>query len=67
MGSTRKEELYLASMVLKVPVQQVKVVDHPDILDGFGKVWNSNLLAKIIDEEVHSNAIDLKATGSYFI
>lgn len=31
MGSIRKEELYLASAVLKIPAQQVKVLDHPDL------------------------------------
>lgn len=59
IGNIRKEELYLASVVLKVPSQKVKVVDHPDLQDGFHKVWNCNLLETIIKEEVDSNAIDV--------
>ncbi|XP_048330377.2 uncharacterized protein LOC107419488 isoform X2 [Ziziphus jujuba] len=51
-GNIRKEELYEACAVLKVPLQQVKVMDHPDLQDGFGKVWNHNLLADIIKAEV---------------
>ncbi|XP_058219094.1 uncharacterized protein LOC131329750 isoform X2 [Rhododendron vialii] len=62
MGNIRKEELYQASAVLKIPVQQVKILDHPDFQDGFGKVWNCELLASIIDEEIRSHAIDLIIT-----
>ncbi|XP_042046176.1 probable N-acetylglucosaminyl-phosphatidylinositol de-N-acetylase isoform X3 [Salvia splendens] len=47
MGSVRKEELELASVVLK---------------DGFGNVWNWDLLASIIDEETHTHSIDLIIT-----
>ncbi|PRQ18206.1 putative N-acetylglucosaminylphosphatidylinositol deacetylase [Rosa chinensis] len=38
-GNTRKEELYQASAILKVPYQHVKILDHPDLQDGFGKLW----------------------------
>ncbi|KAK6123797.1 hypothetical protein DH2020_042466 [Rehmannia glutinosa] len=62
MGSIRKEELYLASAVLKIPIHQVKVLDHPDLQDGFGKVWNSNLLASIIDNETRTYSVDLIIT-----
>ncbi|KAI8022376.1 N-acetylglucosaminyl-phosphatidylinositol de-N-acetylase [Camellia lanceoleosa] len=62
MGNIRKEELYQASAVLKVPPQQVKILDHPDLQDGFGKVWSCDLLARIIEEEILSHAIDLIIT-----
>ncbi|KAL8042787.1 hypothetical protein ABFX02_09G075700 [Erythranthe guttata] len=62
MGNIRKEELYLASAVLKIPTKQVKVLDHPDFQDGFGKVWDSNLLASIIDKETRLHSIDLVIT-----
>ncbi|XP_028070329.1 probable N-acetylglucosaminyl-phosphatidylinositol de-N-acetylase isoform X4 [Camellia sinensis] len=62
MGNIRKEELYQASAVLKVPLQQVKILDHPDLQDGFGKVWSCDLLARIIEEEILSHAIDLIIT-----
>ncbi|KAL6280044.1 hypothetical protein ACE6H2_016925 [Prunus campanulata] len=61
-GITRKEELYQASAILKVPHQQVKVLDHPDLQDGFGEVWNHNILALIIEEEINSYGIDLIIT-----
>ncbi|KAM7524974.1 hypothetical protein LguiA_014876 [Lonicera macranthoides] len=48
MGDIRKEELYQASAILK---------------DGFGKVWNCNLLTRIIEEEIHSLALDLVSTS----
>ncbi|CAL5394397.1 unnamed protein product [Camellia sinensis] len=62
MGNIRKEELYQASAVLKVPLQQVKILDHPGLQDGFGKVWRCDLLARIIEEEILSHAIDLIIT-----
>ncbi|CAL5400053.1 unnamed protein product [Camellia sinensis] len=62
MGNIRKEELYQASAVLKVPLQQVKILDHPDLQDGFGKVWRCDLLARIIEEEILNHAIDLIIT-----
>ncbi|KAJ9180910.1 hypothetical protein P3X46_009097 [Hevea brasiliensis] len=31
MGNARKHELYKACAVLKVPVQQVNVLDHPEL------------------------------------
>ncbi|XP_047263323.1 N-acetylglucosaminyl-phosphatidylinositol de-N-acetylase isoform X3 [Capsicum annuum] len=45
-----------------VPQKQVKVLDHPDLQDGFGKSWNSKLLSKIIKEEIVNCAIDLVIT-----
>ncbi|OMO98306.1 N-acetylglucosaminyl phosphatidylinositol deacetylase [Corchorus olitorius] len=62
LGSIRKDELYRACAVHKVQLQQVKVLDHPDLQDGFGLVWNHDLLAKIIAEEVHSHGIDVLIT-----
>ncbi|XP_059666184.1 uncharacterized protein LOC132311998 isoform X2 [Cornus florida] len=62
MGNIRKEELYQASAILKVPLQQVKILDHPDLQDGFGKVWDCNLLAKIIEKEISTHVIDVIIT-----
>ncbi|CAM8975089.1 unnamed protein product [Rhodiola kirilowii] len=62
MGNMRKEELYKACAILKVPLHQIKVLDSPELQDGFGKVWDHNLLSKIIEEEVGSGNIDLILT-----
>ncbi|XP_031131364.1 probable N-acetylglucosaminyl-phosphatidylinositol de-N-acetylase isoform X2 [Ipomoea triloba] len=59
MGDTRKQELYLAAATLKVSPQQVNILDHPDLQDGFGKIWNSDLLAGIVKEEVDGHSIDV--------
>ncbi|XP_021911508.1 N-acetylglucosaminyl-phosphatidylinositol de-N-acetylase [Carica papaya] len=60
-GNVRKDEFYQACAVLKVPLQQVKILDHPDLQDGFGQLWSHNLLAKVIEGEVtkHGIGIDL--------
>ncbi|KAL3624107.1 hypothetical protein CASFOL_032923 [Castilleja foliolosa] len=62
MGSIRKQELHLACAVLKIPSQQVNVLDHPDLQDGFGKYWDSGLLASVIGNEIHTCSIDLIIT-----
>lgn len=42
MGNTRKDEFYQACAVLKVPLQQVKVLDHPDLqCQHVGWFWQS--------------------------
>ncbi|XP_074350091.1 uncharacterized protein LOC141689638 isoform X2 [Apium graveolens] len=58
IGNIRKEELYQASSILEVPQNQVKILDHPNFQDGFGEVWDCDLLAGIINEEINTNAID---------
>ncbi|GAB2292282.1 hypothetical protein Dimus_026531 [Dionaea muscipula] len=62
IGNTRKDELYGACAILKVPLKQVKVINHMDLQDGFGKVWNHTLVAKIVEEEVIAGDIDLVVT-----
>ncbi|TYH75675.1 hypothetical protein ES332_D04G036600v1 [Gossypium tomentosum] len=62
MGSSRKDELYRACVVHKIQLQQVNVLDHPELQDGFGKVWNHGLVARIIEEEVYSHVIDVIIT-----
>ncbi|KAH0874073.1 hypothetical protein HID58_071435 [Brassica napus] len=57
MGSIRKDELHQACAVLRVPLEQLKVLDHPDLQDGFGQVWSHDFLAKIIGEEVSNHDI----------
>ncbi|KAG9444078.1 hypothetical protein H6P81_015418 [Aristolochia fimbriata] len=61
-GTLREEELYKACDVLKIPFRQVKVLNHPDLQDGFGNAWNHRLLAKIVGEEIESRSIDLVIT-----
>ncbi|XP_028780591.1 probable N-acetylglucosaminyl-phosphatidylinositol de-N-acetylase isoform X2 [Neltuma alba] len=61
-GRIRKRELFQACATLKVPMQQVKVVDHPDLQDGFGKVWNHKLVANLVKEEIGKYNIDMIIT-----
>ncbi|KAL9685726.1 hypothetical protein QQ045_023177 [Rhodiola kirilowii] len=58
MGDVRKDELYQACAIMKVPLHQIKVLDNSNLQDGFGRVWDHNLLANIIEEEVASANID---------
>ncbi|XP_039134683.1 N-acetylglucosaminyl-phosphatidylinositol de-N-acetylase-like isoform X2 [Dioscorea cayenensis subsp. rotundata] len=61
-GNIRKEEFYRACAILKVPLQQVQILDHPKLHDGFDKPWDIQLLAKIVKEEIRMRAIDLVIT-----
>ncbi|RWR92963.1 N-acetylglucosaminyl-phosphatidylinositol de-N-acetylase [Cinnamomum micranthum f. kanehirae] len=61
-GNIRKAELYQACAILKVPLQQVKILDHPDLQDGFGNMWSHHLLAQIIEEEITTKGIDMLIT-----
>ncbi|KAJ8771965.1 hypothetical protein K2173_027142 [Erythroxylum novogranatense] len=62
LGKTRKDELCRACAVLQVPLQQVKVLNHPELQDGFGLVWDHNLMAQIIEEEVSAHEINMIIT-----
>ncbi|XP_057430624.1 uncharacterized protein LOC130723546 isoform X3 [Lotus japonicus] len=61
-GNIRKQELFQACVALKITMQQVKIVNHPELQDGFGKVWNHSLLAKFIEDEITSHCIDMMIT-----
>ncbi|PIA46813.1 hypothetical protein AQUCO_01500392v1 [Aquilegia coerulea] len=61
-GNIRKEELYHACTTLKIPRQQIKILDHPELQDGFDNMWSSILIAKILKEETASQNIDLLIT-----
>ncbi|KAD1358624.1 hypothetical protein E3N88_42951 [Mikania micrantha] len=37
-------------------------MDHPDLQDGFGKIWNTNLLSKIVEKKIHDDEIDIIIT-----
>ncbi|XP_051117309.1 probable N-acetylglucosaminyl-phosphatidylinositol de-N-acetylase [Andrographis paniculata] len=71
LGDTRKEELYLASAVLKISTQQAKVLDHPGLqiinFDDFGVSGHCNhrdvhrgvreLLHKVSDRHLEAWAL----------
>ncbi|EPS72586.1 hypothetical protein M569_02171, partial [Genlisea aurea] len=62
LGKVRRDEFYSAAAVLKISSRRVKIVEHPDLQDGFGKIWNPDHLASIIDHEIRLHAIDLMIT-----
>ncbi|KAL5216269.1 hypothetical protein ABZP36_007670 [Zizania latifolia] len=47
LGNIRKEELYLACATLKISAEHVKVLDHPELQDGFHEKWDHGLLAEL--------------------
>ncbi|XP_020273414.1 probable N-acetylglucosaminyl-phosphatidylinositol de-N-acetylase isoform X2 [Asparagus officinalis] len=65
-GNVRKEELYRACATLKVPQQQVKILDHPNLQDGFHHPWDRQLIATIVEEEIKSCNVDSLLTFDEF-
>ncbi|XP_022681208.1 probable N-acetylglucosaminyl-phosphatidylinositol de-N-acetylase [Setaria italica] len=65
LGVTRKEELYHACDTLKIPREQVKVLDHPKLQDGFHEKWDHGLLAELTMEHVQLWAIDTVVATSW--
>lgn len=61
-GNVRGEELYRACAILKVSLQQIKIVNHVDLQDGFDKPWNHQLLATLAEEEIRKHCIDVLIT-----
>ncbi|KAG0449011.1 hypothetical protein HPP92_027560 [Vanilla planifolia] len=61
-GNVRIEEIYRASAVLKVPRQQIKIIDHPELQDGFDKPWKPHLVAAFAEEEIEKHGIDTVIT-----
>ncbi|XP_031493553.1 uncharacterized protein LOC116259782 isoform X2 [Nymphaea colorata] len=61
-GTLRKNELYQACVILKVQLHRVKIIDHPDLQDGFGKSWSPVLIKDLIEEAVIAWEIDTVIT-----
>ncbi|CAO2841919.1 unnamed protein product [Amaranthus hypochondriacus] len=62
MGNIRKDELYKACAILKVPLKQVVVLDHPELQDGFGNMWNHIFIAKLVEDHIKSLGINMVIT-----
>lgn len=65
-GVVRQSEFYGACAILMVPFQQVKILDNPDLQDGFNNQWDRRLIATIVEEEVKTWGIDSLITFDKF-
>ncbi|BBM96968.1 N-acetylglucosaminylphosphatidylinositol deacetylase [Marchantia polymorpha subsp. ruderalis] len=62
LGACRTLEMVSSCSVLKVPAENVKVLDHPSLQDGHAQQWSQQLLVQIIAEAVQSQSIDCVIT-----
>ncbi|KAF7012342.1 hypothetical protein CFC21_026540 [Triticum aestivum] len=62
LGDTRQEELYNACAALKIPAEQVAVLDHQKLQDGFHEKWDHGLLAELTMEQIQLWDIDTIVT-----
>ncbi|CAM6068737.1 unnamed protein product [Sphagnum tenellum] len=61
-GARRKLEMVAACSVLKVPADNVEVLDHPDLQDGFGCHWDQPLILKLLQQAVMTHNIHVILT-----
>uniref|UniRef100_A0ACD5XAZ0 Uncharacterized protein n=1 Tax=Avena sativa TaxID=4498 RepID=A0ACD5XAZ0_AVESA len=64
LGDTRKAELYNACSALKIPADQVTVLDHQKLQDGFHEKWDHGLLAELTMDQIQLWDIDTVMTSS---
>lgn len=62
MGEIRKNELFRACVMLQVPHQNINILDHPDLQDGFGRSWDHKLLAAMIGNQIKTWEINMIIT-----
>ncbi|XP_047067253.1 probable N-acetylglucosaminyl-phosphatidylinositol de-N-acetylase [Lolium rigidum] len=62
LGNIRTEELYKACAALKIPAEQVEVLDHQKLQDGFQEKWDHRLLAELTMEQIRLWDIDMIVT-----
>ncbi|KAH8971276.1 hypothetical protein BDL97_02G132300 [Sphagnum fallax] len=62
LGARRKLEMVAACSVLKVPEDNVEVLDHPALQDGFGCHWDQPLILKLLQQAVTTHNIHVILT-----
>ncbi|KQJ85313.1 probable N-acetylglucosaminyl-phosphatidylinositol de-N-acetylase [Brachypodium distachyon] len=62
LGNIRKEELFKACATLNIPAEQVKVLDHQKLQDGFHEKWDHGLLVELTMEQIQLWDIDTIVT-----
>jgi len=62
LGSVRKLEMVAACSVLQIPGENVNVVDHPALQDGFSSQWDQSLIVQLLKECVSAHNIQIVMT-----
>lgn len=62
LGGLRKQELLSACSFLKVPMENVEVLDNPALQDGHNVIWSQDLIARILKDVVSMHKIDMIIT-----
>eukprot|EP00250_Pteridium_aquilinum_P006158 c16131_g1_i1 orf=205-996(+) len=62
LGAIRKQEMLSACSFLKVPMEDVDVLDDPVLQDGHKKIWSQELISQILSRTVTKHNIDMIIT-----
>jgi N-acetylglucosaminylphosphatidylinositol deacetylase len=62
LGSVRKSEMVTACSVLKIPAENVDVVDHPALQDGFSSLWDQSLIVNLLKQTVADHNVQVVLT-----
>lgn len=62
LGATRKQEMLSACFYLKVPMENVDVIDDPALQDGHNVIWSQDLISQILERTFAKHNIDMMIT-----
>ncbi|KAG0592107.1 hypothetical protein KC19_1G225600 [Ceratodon purpureus] len=62
LGSVRKSEMATACSVLKIPTENVDVVDHPALQDGFSSLWDQTVIVNLLRKTVEDHNVQVILT-----
>ncbi|KAF3323142.1 N-acetylglucosaminyl-phosphatidylinositol de-N-acetylase-like isoform X2 [Carex littledalei] len=62
LGNTRRQELYGACTVFNIPREQIQILDHQNLQDGFNNKWEPHILSQIIKDSLAMWNIDTVIT-----
>lgn len=58
LGAIRKQEMLSACSFLKVPMENVEVLDDPALQDGHNVIWSQDLISQILKRTLSTHSID---------
>jgi N-acetylglucosaminylphosphatidylinositol deacetylase len=63
LGKTRIEELHRSLEIFKVPVENVTVIEHPELQDGMNQVWPVSTVESVVYERLKTG--EFSVVSSY--
>ncbi|KAI5064955.1 hypothetical protein GOP47_0019650 [Adiantum capillus-veneris] len=58
LGAIREQEMLSACCFLKVPTENVDILDDPALQDGQGVIWSASLISEVLERTLTNHNID---------